>query len=159
VEEQTKYRSGVGILLYLVKHSRFDIANSVREISKVADGATIGQWKLLLRCMKYIITAEYLELKLKANANGPSFEMEGLHDKDGRAEMEGVSDSDFGANQETRISVFGWNLYFCGALIVWKAKASNSVTLSSTEAEYVALSKIAKEVIFVRKFWKLWELE
>jgi hypothetical protein len=37
VEEQTKIRSGVGMLLYLVKHSRFDIANSVREFSKVAD--------------------------------------------------------------------------------------------------------------------------
>jgi hypothetical protein len=112
-EQQTKFRSGVGMLLYLVKHSRFDIANSVRELSKVADGATIGHWKLLLRCIKYIITTEYLALKLKPNAKGPSFEMEGLHDKDRRAEMEGVSDSEFGADQETRISVFGWNLYFC----------------------------------------------
>jgi hypothetical protein len=41
-EEQSKFRSGVGMLLYLVKHSRFDIDNSVRELSKVADGATIG---------------------------------------------------------------------------------------------------------------------
>jgi hypothetical protein len=65
--------------------------------------------------------------------------------------MEGDSDSEFGADQETRISVFGWNLYFCGALIAWKSKASNSVTLSSTEAEYVALSKITKEVIFVKQ--------
>jgi hypothetical protein len=30
VEEHTKFRSGVVMLLYLVKHSRFDIANSVR---------------------------------------------------------------------------------------------------------------------------------
>jgi hypothetical protein len=85
VEDQTKFRSGLGMLLYLVKHSRFDIANSARELSKVADEATIGHWKLLLRCIKYIITTEYLALKLKPNAKGPSFEMEGLHDKDGRA--------------------------------------------------------------------------
>ena len=32
-EMQTKFRSGVGMLLFLVKHSRFDIANSVRELS------------------------------------------------------------------------------------------------------------------------------
>jgi hypothetical protein len=50
VEQQTKFRSRVGIMLsYLVKHSRFDIANSVRELSKVTDGATIAHWKLLLR--------------------------------------------------------------------------------------------------------------
>jgi hypothetical protein len=39
-EMQTKYRSGVGMLLYLVKHSRPNLANAVRELSKVLDGAT-----------------------------------------------------------------------------------------------------------------------
>ena len=33
-ERHTKYRSGVGMLLFLVKYSRPDISNSVREISK-----------------------------------------------------------------------------------------------------------------------------
>jgi hypothetical protein len=40
VEMQIKFRSGVGMLLYMVKHSRFDISNAVRELSKVADGAS-----------------------------------------------------------------------------------------------------------------------
>jgi hypothetical protein len=53
VERQTKFRSRVGMLLYSVKHSRFDIANSVSKLSKVADGATIAHWKLLLRHIKY----------------------------------------------------------------------------------------------------------
>jgi hypothetical protein len=39
-KDQKIFRSGVGMLLYLVKHSRPDIANEVRELSKVADGAT-----------------------------------------------------------------------------------------------------------------------
>jgi hypothetical protein len=61
----------------------------------------------LLRCIKYLITTEYLALKFKPNAKGPSFEMEGMQEKDGRAEMEGVSDSECGADQETRTRVFG----------------------------------------------------
>jgi hypothetical protein len=68
VEQRAEFRSGLGMLLYLVEHSRFDIANSVRELCNVADGATIGHWKLLLRCIKYIIAKEYLALKLKPNA-------------------------------------------------------------------------------------------
>jgi hypothetical protein len=68
-DQQTKFRSGVAMLLYLVKHSHFDISNSVRELSKVADGATIAHWELLIRNIKYVITTEYLGLKLKPNTN------------------------------------------------------------------------------------------
>jgi hypothetical protein len=62
-ERQTKYRSGVGMLLYLVKHSRPDIANS--ELSKVADGATEAHWKALLRVVKYVLSMENHGLKIK----------------------------------------------------------------------------------------------
>jgi hypothetical protein len=77
----------------LVKYTRFDIANSVREVSKVADGATMAQWKLLLRWIKYVITTDNLAFKTKPN------KLEGL------TKMEGVSDSENGADQETQISV------------------------------------------------------
>ena len=41
-EERHKiYRSGVGMLLYLVKHSRPDIANGVRELSKALVGPSL----------------------------------------------------------------------------------------------------------------------
>jgi hypothetical protein len=82
----------------------------------------MAHWKLLLRCIKYLITTENLALKIKPN------KLEGL------TELEGKSDSEYESDQETRINVFGWNLYFCGALISWKSMASNSVTLSSPEA-------------------------
>jgi hypothetical protein len=52
VERQKTFRSGVGMLLYLVKHSRPDISNAVRELSKVADGATEAHWKKLMRAIK-----------------------------------------------------------------------------------------------------------
>ena len=39
-EERTKYCSGIGMLLYLVKYSRPDLSNAVRELLKLNDGAT-----------------------------------------------------------------------------------------------------------------------
>ena len=44
VDEKTQsmYRSGVGTLLYLTKHSRPDITNPVRELSKSMDGASMA---------------------------------------------------------------------------------------------------------------------
>jgi hypothetical protein len=66
-------------------------------------------------------------------------------------EVQQTTDSEFGANPDSCISVFGYNIYFCEALIACKSKAGQSVTLSSTEAEYVALSKITKKGMFVQQ--------
>jgi hypothetical protein len=44
-QEQSKFRSGVGSLLYLVKHSRADLPNAVRELSKVMDSAAEAHMK------------------------------------------------------------------------------------------------------------------
>jgi hypothetical protein len=60
---------------------------------------------------------------------------------------EGISYSEYGGDLDTRISVYGYVLYFCGAPISWKSKAGKSVTLSCTEAKYYATSEIAKELI------------
>jgi hypothetical protein len=65
--------------------------------------------------------------------------------------LERISDSEYAGDPDTRVSVYGYVLYFCGAPIAWKSKAVNSVTLSSTEAEYYAASEIAKEVVFAKK--------
>ena len=54
-ELQTRYRSGVGSLLYLLKHSRHDLSNNVRELSKVMDGATKVHMKMLRRVIKFVI--------------------------------------------------------------------------------------------------------
>ena len=45
-KDEKKYRSGICMLLYLVKFSRPDISNAVRELSKVMDGATPAHLKI-----------------------------------------------------------------------------------------------------------------
>jgi hypothetical protein len=77
--------------------------------------------------------------------------MEGTQTEDKGLTLGGTTDSEFGADPDSCISVFGYNIYFCEALITWKSKAGQSVTLSSTEAEYVALSVLTKEVMFVKQ--------
>ena len=53
-EEQSKYCTGVGMLLFLIKPSRPDIANCTRELSKVLDGATESAYKEMLRVIKFV---------------------------------------------------------------------------------------------------------
>ena len=136
-EEQKLYRSGVGMLLYLVKYSRPDIANAVRELSKSMDGATRGSYREMLRVVKFVLETKNKGLRIEPKRKIDEWDLITL------------SDSDYAGDQENRISVSGFILYLMGVAISWRSKGQRSVTLSSSEAEYVALSEAAKEIKFV----------
>jgi len=57
-------------------------------------------------------------------------------------------DSDWVGDSETRISVTGFILYLMKVPICWQSKSQKGVTLSSSEAEYVAMSEAVKEIKF-----------
>jgi hypothetical protein len=122
-EEQTKYRSGVGMLLYLVKHSRPDIANAVRELTKVLDRATPAHWKALLRIINFVFDTKTLALKLSPTIG-----------KDNKFYLEAYSDSEFAGDRDTRASVYGYMTFFCGAPISWKSK-SNKRKLNTMQVQ------------------------
>ena len=65
--------------------------------------------------------------------------------------MRGYSNSDFAGDQDTRRSVSGFVIYLNNAPINWRSKSQRSVTLSSTEAEYVAVSELSMEILFAAK--------
>ena len=62
-----------------------------------------------------------------------------------------IRSHDFATDKETRISVYGYIvlLFFCGVPIAWKSKSMKSVVLSTTEADYVTVSEVVKEIKFL----------
>jgi hypothetical protein len=52
------------MLLYLVKHSRPDISNAVRELTKVIDGATNAHWKSLIHTITFVLDTRLYALIL-----------------------------------------------------------------------------------------------
>ena len=67
-EDQKLYRSGNGMLIYLVKHSCPDIYNAVRDLSKVLDGASPAAFKEMHRAINYVLENKNLGLKLEPNS-------------------------------------------------------------------------------------------
>ncbi len=126
------------MLLWLVKHSRPNIANPVRELSKCLDGATEASFKQMLYIIKYVLDTKDMGLK-----------MEPTRHQDGPWKLICFSNSNYAGDADTRSSVSGYILYVRGVPVAWRSKAQRSVTLSSTEAEWVALSEAVKENIFV----------
>ena len=134
VDEKTQsmYRSGVGTLLYLTKHSRPDITNPVWELSKSMDGASMAQE--MYRVTNFVLETKTLGLRMVPIFN------------DGIWKLKALSDSDFANDKDKRDSVYGYIIYFCGVPVAWKSKSMKSVVLSTTEAEYVAVSEVVKEI-------------
>ena len=136
-KDHETYRSGVGTLLYLTKHSRPDISNAVRELSKTMDAPAPAHLKEMYKHIRFVLSTKDYGLKFKLIKSIRKWVLKAL------------SDSDFGCDKETRISVYGYVIYFCGIPIAWRSKGMKSVVLYTTEAEYMALSEVVKELKFI----------
>ena len=53
----------MGLILFLIKFSRPDISNAVRELTKVNDGATQENFKQMLRTVKCVLDTRTKTLK------------------------------------------------------------------------------------------------
>jgi hypothetical protein len=134
---QGRYQSAVGMLLYLTKYSRPDLCNVVRELAKCMDKATKGTYLEMLRVVKFVIDTKNFCLRIKPEFKGKNWSLRVF------------CDSDWAGDSETRISVTGFILYLMNVPVCWRSKSQKGVTLSSTEAEYVAMSEAVKEVKFI----------
>ena len=63
-ERQKLYQSGVGMSIYLIKHSRPDISNCARELSKYNKRAMEVHMTGLLRLIKFILDTRNAKLKI-----------------------------------------------------------------------------------------------
>ena len=104
-EEQSEFRSGVGSLLHLLKHSRSDLSNSVCELTKVMDRANKAHQKMLYRVIKHVQDTKNRKLILSPNK-------EGLH-----WNLKAYTDSDYAGDADTRKSAIGFMIYVNGCLI------------------------------------------
>jgi len=69
---------------------------------------------------------------------------------EGECILEGYCDSDYAADKGSRRSTSGVVFTFGGNTISWKSNLQKVVALSSTEAEYMALTDAAKEAIWLK---------
>ena len=84
--------------------------------------------KNLYRLLKFIIEKADAKLKMEPTL---------LKDTQRIWRSKGKIDTGFGIDLDNRRSVTGYLIYLCCALVAWKSKLQNNVTLSSTKGEYV----------------------
>ena len=133
-----RYRGIVGHLSFLVQCTRPDLSFAYSELSKYVSRPGQRHMDEAEHVLRYL--AGTPTLGLQWSDPGPKR----------RNILYGWVDSDFASDPDTRRSVTGYVLSLNNGPISWKARRQECVTLSSAEAEFVAASICAQEVIYVR---------
>lgn len=69
--------------------------------------------------------------------------------KNAKVELKAFVDADYGTTVDRR-STTGYVIMMAGGAISWSSRKQRLVTLSSAEAEYVALSELSQEIYWIR---------
>ena len=64
----------------------------------------------------------------------------------------GYTDSNFQSDIDSRKSTSGYVFTFGGGAISWRSVKQSSIAASTMEAEYIAASEAAKEVVWLKNF-------
>lgn len=135
LDKSIPYCSAVGSLLYLACATRPDIAFAVSRVARAMANPARFDWLCVKRIFRYLRGTSALGLFYTSAAGG----------------LCAYSDADFGGDVKTRRSTNGFVSLIGGTAVSWTSQLQKSVALSTTEAEFVAASEGAKELVWLNR--------
>lgn len=134
--DATNFKQMVGCLMYLLA-TRPDLAYAICLIARYMERPTEMHFAAAKRILRYLKgSLQYGILYRKGELS---------------CELEGWSDSDYAGDVDDRKSTSGYVYRLGSGAISWSSKKQAIVTLSTTEAEFVAASSCACQGIWLRK--------
>jgi hypothetical protein len=140
MQEDWHYRSIIGKLNFLEKSTRPDIAYAVRQCARFSNDPKVSHAIAVKRIVKYLIGTRDKGTYLQPDND--SFEC--WVDADFVGNWDRVNAD---VDPSTAKSRTGYVINYGGCPITWASKLQTEVALSTTEAEYNALSTSLREVI------------
>jgi histone deacetylase 1/2 len=132
-----RYQQCVGGLLYFSQTSHPEITCAVNYYCKFSLGPQTCHWNGLKRIMQYLSKTQTVGINIRKSST--------------TTPLIGYSDSDFASDPIHRKSRIGYVFTMYGTPISQKSTCASLPALSTTEAEYSALTEAAKEALYLRK--------
>jgi len=130
------YANAIGGLMYAALGSRPDIAYAVQYLSTFTHAHSDNHWSAVKRVFRYLQGTKKLGVRFVRG--------------EGELELTVYADADF-ANAGDAKSVSGYACMLGGGVVSWSSKKQSTVALSTTEAEYIALTHASKQLIWIRR--------
>lgn len=129
------FRELLGSLMYIMLGSRPDLCYSISFFSRFQSKPTDNHFCYLKRVLRYLKQTLDYKLHFVYNVDEPP--------------LKAFADADF-ANDSDRRSITGGAIFVFGNLVSWKSKKQSLVSLSSTAAEYIALTEVSCHALALR---------
>ncbi|GJS47219.1 retrovirus-related pol polyprotein from transposon TNT 1-94 [Tanacetum coccineum] len=136
---KASYSNVIGSLMYLMVCTRPDITYAVSVVIRYLANLVKNYWEAVKWILKYLRGTANVGLVYRTNR--------GNH-----MDVTGFVDSDYAKDPDKGRSINGYAFLVHGCVISWKEMLQHVVSLSTTEAEYVALTEVVKEVFWLRGF-------
>ena len=133
---KVSYSSVVGSLMYVMLCTRPDIAHAVGVVSMYMNNLGKEHWKIVQWILRYLRGATSHALCF-----GGSDTI-----------LQGYVDADMAGDKDSKRSIVGYVFTVGGTTVSWISKLQQVVSLSTTEAEYVAATEASKEMIWLQRF-------
>ena len=143
-KDETRYRALAARANYLAT-DRPDIMYATKEICRCMSSPTRGAWKRLKRLGRYLITYPRSVFQ---------YEWQGEDQ-----EVDGYTDSDWAGCKQTGKSTSGGAIMIGDHFIKGYSRTQKAVTLSSAEAELVAMVKMSCEILGMLGMMKDWNID
>jgi hypothetical protein len=127
------YQQAIGSLMYAAVSTRPDIAFSVSTLSQFMRNPGRAHWEAVKQVIRYLKATKDAKLTLGATDAG----------------LKAYVDSDW-ASQPHRHSISGYVVLLNGGPVAWSARKQPLIALSTAEAEYIALTSVAREVLYLQ---------
>jgi hypothetical protein len=135
--DDSTYREAVGSLMFLMVCTRPDIAFAVGQVAQFSHNPKQAHWIAVQRILAYLKgTSKY----------GVTY-----GGTEQRHVLTAFSDSDYAGDSDTRRSTTGYLLIYNGGPVAWGSRRQSCVSLSTTEAEYIAMCEAAKDIVWTRR--------
>jgi hypothetical protein len=135
--EDRPYRSIIGSLLYACLGTRPDIAFAVLALAQFSSLPKLAHWKAAKQVLAYLSATI---------SHGITYI------KTGSVFLLAYSDSDWAGCLKTRRSRSGGVILINGSWVITICKLQASISLSSCEAELIALVEVIKEIMWLYNF-------
>lgn len=136
--QSVPYINSVGALMYLAVSTRPDIAYTVSKLARFNSNPGKTHWAAVKHLFRYLKGT--MDLKLTYGPNrSPSAEL-----------FSTFSDADYGMDIDSGRSTGGYMVRIGSGAVNWSSKLQPVVSLSTTEAEYIAAVEAGKEVAWMR---------